>query len=129
MSSKLPSLVRLRFGETLSQEEARQLIFLIFCTVDWLPDDLRKEEWSRSTLSIEFAALSKEGFIRNTTPDQRETGYWNAIIDDFMFKRIDVDRQFSDAISHEMKTTEPSQALQTMRLKLPVNSIAQGQHV
>jgi hypothetical protein len=100
MSSKLPSLVRLRFGETLSQEEARQLIFLIFCTVDWLPDDLKKEEWSRSTLSVEFANLSKEGCIRNATPDQKEAGYWNAIIDDFIFKRIDVDRQFSDAISH-----------------------------
>ena len=100
MSSKLSSLVRLRFGGSLSQKEARQLIFLIFCTVDWLPDDIKKEEWSRSTLSIEFAALSQEGFIRDTTPEQKEAKYWNAIIDDFMFRRIERDIQFCDAIYH-----------------------------
>ncbi|MBK1884718.1 hypothetical protein JIN85_20065 [Luteolibacter pohnpeiensis] len=98
MSSKLSSFVRSRFGGSLSQEEARQLIFLIFCTVDWLPDDLKKEKWSRSTLSIDFAALSEEGFIRDTTPDQKKAEYWNAIIDDFIFRRIERDPQFCDTL-------------------------------
>jgi len=100
MSSKLSSLVRSRFGGSLSQTEACQLIYLIFCTVDWLPDDIKNEEWSRSTLSIEFATLSKEGFIRDTIPEQKKAEYWNAIIDDFMFRRIERDSQFCDALYH-----------------------------
>jgi len=98
MSSKLHRFIQSRFGASLSQDEARQLIFLIFRTVDWLPNDLRNAEWSRSSLSIEFSVLSIEGLIRDATSDQKESGYWNTVIDDFMCKRIDVDRQFCESL-------------------------------
>jgi hypothetical protein len=92
MPSLLSDLVRSEFGGVLTQDEAGQLIFLIICTVDWLPERIKTEHWSRSKLSSEFVALTKEGLIRDASPKQKEAEYWNATIDQFMSKQIDIDR-------------------------------------
>jgi len=91
MPALLTDFVRSKFGAAMTREEAGQLIFAIFCSVDWLPGDLRKEVWSRSTLSSEFVALAKEGMLRDSDTAHEDVAHWNRIIDRFLSKQIEVD--------------------------------------
>jgi len=78
----------------MTVKEAEQLTYLIFCTVSWLPDDLKNERWDRSKISSELAALSEQGLVRDITSAHQKPEHWNAIIDSFIFRKIIVDRGF-----------------------------------
>jgi len=98
MPALLADFVRSKFGAAMTREEAGQVMFAIFCSVDWLPGDLKKKEWSRSTLSFEFVALAKEGLLRDSDTTDEDVAHWCRVIDQFMSKQIEVDWQFRKRI-------------------------------
>jgi len=97
--SLLAPFIRSQFGEKFTSEEARQLAFLIFCTVELLPTDLRGLRWDRTMIASEFVAASKEGMIGDASEEMQNPAYWSAAIDDFLLHSYKVDHTISSRLS------------------------------
>ena len=92
MEPLLSDFVRSRFGGVLAVRDAEQLAFLIFCTLDYLPLELKEEVWDRGKIASEFVALTKSGYLCDALPAHNDPTFWNATIDRFLSKKIEVDR-------------------------------------
>jgi len=99
MEPLLSNFVRSKFGGVLPARDAEQLAFLIFCTLDYLPIELKKEVWDRAKIASEFVALTKSGYLCDALPDHNDPKYWNATIDRFLSKKIEVDRTLGARIT------------------------------
>ena len=94
MRSILTEFVKTRFGGAIALEDASQLAYSIFCTLDSMPDDLREIEWTRLRISEEFATLATQGMIKDIDPTQATPGYWNQVTDDFLAGREEPSEEF-----------------------------------
>ena len=90
----LATFVRLNFCDALCVEEARQLAYTIFCTLDYLPESLRNVIWDRSRIIDEFVTLAVEGYLVDATPAHKHPDYWNTTIDRFMSGKLQIDHDF-----------------------------------
>jgi hypothetical protein len=94
MPSQLSDGIRTKFGGAISIEEANQLIFALFVSVDCLPDDLRGLIWDRTALASEFVALAKDGLVRGAGRSHEEKQYWSSTIDQILIDRNKCDSEF-----------------------------------
>src|ERR1051326_7113498 len=97
----LSGFVRAEFGGTLTSRDAEQLAFLIFCTLDYLPQNLKAEIWDRARISSEFVSLTKSGFLSDVSPAHSDPAYWNATIDRFLAKKTEVDWSLRARLKNE----------------------------
>lgn len=72
-------------------EEAGQLAFTIFCTLDYLPESFRDVIWDRARIADEFASLAQEGYLAAVTPAHENPDYWNATMDRFISRDLEID--------------------------------------
>jgi hypothetical protein len=94
MPSLLAGWIQSKLGETISREEANQLIFALFVSVDCLPDNLRSRVWDRAALAGEFVALVKEGIILDVDSSHEEADYWNSTITALLIDKKQFDLNF-----------------------------------
>jgi len=92
MEPLLSDFVRSKFGGVLPARDAEQLAFLIFCTLDYLPIELKEEVWDRAKIASEFVALTNSGYVCDALPAHIDPKYWNATIDRFLSKKIELDQ-------------------------------------
>ena len=95
--TKMPILstyVNSNFGGSISSEEADQLAFAVFCSLDYLPEIVRAEIWDRARIASEFASLAQEGYIAATTSAHEIPDYWSATIDRFLSGKLVIDYDF-----------------------------------
>ena len=96
--------------DTIPHLDAVQLFLWLYCTLDLLPEHLRRLELTRETLSETFSTLVKEGKIappsalfaaqvKKTSLSPSTPEYWNSLVMDFMAKRIDLDESFPNRSS------------------------------
>ncbi|HET6408620.1 MAG TPA: hypothetical protein VFG14_12115 [Chthoniobacteraceae bacterium] len=90
-----------RIGSLMSIDQAEQLAFSIFCTVDFLPEDIRRLEWTRFKISGELAMLSKQKMIEDTSALHEQSEYWIHTINDYLAGRTTISDRFKADIWHE----------------------------
>lgn len=78
----------------MGAEDAGQLAFTIFCTLDYLPESMRHVIWDRARIADEFASLAQEGFISAITPAHMDPDFWSSTIDRFLSDELEVDYSF-----------------------------------
>ena len=98
MPSILTDFVRNRIGSQMSIDDADQLAFSIFCTVDFLPEDMRLLEWTRSKISGELVSLAKQKMIEGTSSLHEQPEYWDHTITDYLAGRRTVTDLFATRI-------------------------------
>ena len=103
MPSLLRSWIQSKLGETISREEANQLIFALFLSVACLPDDLRSRVWDRAALAGEFVALAKERVILDVDSSHEQADYWNSTITELLLDRNRFDLKFWNRIYEARK--------------------------
>jgi hypothetical protein len=89
MASVLTEYVQSTFGNQMSEDEAIQLCLFIFCTVEYLPTELKEIKWDRAKISTEFSILSQQGLISNPDDKATSASYWNDVITQFMMNKIE----------------------------------------
>lgn len=87
----LSTFVNDNFDGSMSVEEAEQLAFTIFCTLDYLPENLRAEIWNRARIADEFACLAQEGHLAAITQAHKNSEFWDSTITRFMSGELEVD--------------------------------------
>ena len=87
----LSTFVNSNFGASMCTEEAEQLAFAVFCTLDHLPETVRDVIWDRARIAGEFASLAQEGYIATATPAHEIPDYWSATIDRFLSGELVID--------------------------------------
>jgi len=90
----LSTFVNSNFGGSISAGEAEQLAFTIFCSLDYLPCNIRDGKWDRERIAEEFASLAQEGYLAAITPSHKNPDFWGSTIDRFMNGEIAVDNDF-----------------------------------
>ncbi len=100
MTSILSEYIQSRFG-TLGKDDAIQLCLTIFCTLDFLPDDLKEIEWDRSKISSEFSLLAQQGLITEIDKNAEAESYWNEMITHFMTGKLKLRESFKAALKNK----------------------------
>ena len=103
----IANFVRSNFSDSLRVEQAEQLAFTIFCTLDYLPESLRNEVWDRARISDEFAALAVDGYLADATPAHNSPDYWNATIDRFISGKLEIDEAFRSRLKQNEEPNTP----------------------
>jgi len=94
MPSCLSGWIQSKIGESISLDEASQLIFALFCSVGCLPDDLRRLVWDRAALASEFADLVREGIVLKASREHEDANYWDTTITQLLIDKTKVDFEF-----------------------------------
>ena len=104
MPSLLKAWVQSKLGETITCEEANQLVFHLFLSVACLPDNLLSRVWDRASLAGEFIALAREGVIVGAETRHEEADYWNSIITQLLTDRSRFDSKFFNRVYEAPKS-------------------------
>jgi hypothetical protein len=89
-----------------SLKDAEQMCLWLFCILDVRPVEYRDVPIGRPELRTIFARFANEGYITTDLTPLRQGGkrptdetYWDGLIDDFVFKRVQLDEDFRRRIS------------------------------
>ena len=97
--------IRSKLGGSLSADEAKQYAFLLFCTLNCIPRELRSHKWDRGLIAAEFSGLVRAELIRGSSDEMRESWYWDKLITSFLREPKECEIQLQERLFEQARSS------------------------